>query len=527
MADGTTPDPDRIDGRVALALVAMGLSVFVIANDFSALSVALPEIEKEFDTDVSTVQWVINAYALVFGVLIVTGGRLADLFGRRRIFFIGSAIFAGFSLLGGASQSIEWLIATRAVMGIGGAMMWPAVLGMTFAALPPAKAGLAGGLILGVAGFGNAAGPLLGGFLTDALSWRWILYLNLPIALFACFMTWREIHQPPVETEDDRIDYAGVVTISTGLVALLIALDEAPDSGWGAPLVLGCLAVSIASLTAFAVIERRAGAKALVPRDVMRNAEFRSTCVATLLASATFFAALLYLPQYMQKILGYSPLEAGLGLLPMMATFAATSFVAGSLYGRIGPKVLVSAGAAGIALGALLLSFVERGTGYTAIVPGMFVVGLGVGLFYSAVTTAGVTALDASRASLAGGILYMFQVAGGSIGLGLTTTVFTSASQGRLTDDIASLQLGLTGAETDAVQGVLAGTESAADVIASYPGEVADQVVSLVRDAFLDGLQWAFRLDAVLALGGLVVSVLFVGGSVLASRRQTAADPPA
>lgn len=178
-----------LDRGTLLALGAMAMSVFVIANDVTALSVALPDIEADFDSDVSTVQWVINAYALVFGVLIVTGGRLADMFGRRRLFFIGSAIFAGFSVLGGAAQSDVWLILCRALMGIGGAMMWPAVLGMTYDVLPEDKAGLAGGLIIGVAGFGNAAGPLLGGFLAETLSWRWIMFVNLPVAALACFAT--------------------------------------------------------------------------------------------------------------------------------------------------------------------------------------------------------------------------------------------------------------------------------------------------------------------------------------------------
>ena len=151
----------------------MGLAVLVLANDFSAINVALPVMEKDFQTNINTLQWVINAYALTFGVLIVTGGRLADLFGRREAFFVGSAIFASMSALGGAAQSETWLIASRVVMGVGGALMWPAILGMTFAALPDDKAGLAGGLILGAAGVGNAIGPLLGGTLTDLLSWRW------------------------------------------------------------------------------------------------------------------------------------------------------------------------------------------------------------------------------------------------------------------------------------------------------------------------------------------------------------------
>lgn len=178
-----------------LALGAMAVSVFVVANDVTALSVALPQIEQDFDSDVGTVQWVVSAYALVFGVLIVTGGRLADMLGRRRVFFIGAALFAGFSALGGVAQSDIWLIACRALMGVGGAMMWPAVLGMTYDILPPERAALGGSLIIGSAGFGNAAGPLLGGALTDLLSWRWILFVNVPIAAFACLVTWRSVRE--------------------------------------------------------------------------------------------------------------------------------------------------------------------------------------------------------------------------------------------------------------------------------------------------------------------------------------------
>ena len=150
----------------------MGIAVFVIANDFSAINVVIPSIEEDFDTTIDTTQWVVNAYALTFGVLIVTGGRLADLFGRRRIFFVGAAIFASMSLAGAVAPSEAWLIAARVLMGIGGALMWPAILGMTFGALPESKAGLAGGLVLGAAGVGNAAGPLIGGAHGRHLSWR-------------------------------------------------------------------------------------------------------------------------------------------------------------------------------------------------------------------------------------------------------------------------------------------------------------------------------------------------------------------
>jgi EmrB/QacA subfamily drug resistance transporter len=442
----------------------------VLANDFSAINVALPVMEKDFATNVNTLQWVINAYALTFGVLLVTGGRLADLFGRREAFFVGSIIFATMSAVGGAAQSESWLIASRVVMGVGGALMWPAILGMTYAALPAAKAGLAGGLILGAAGLGNAIGPLLGGALTDLLSWRWIFFFNVPVTAFAVIVTYLTVHQPKPESEDTRVDYLGIATLSTGLVALLVALDQVDDWGWGDSRIAALLAIAAVLIVAFALIERGAGLHALVPRDVMRNQSFTASCLAILLMSATFFAALLYLPQFMQKQLDYSPLKAGAGMLPFLFTFAVVSFIAGPLYNRIGAKPIVSAGAACIAAGPLLFSQIDSGSGYAAIVPGMLLLGIGIGLFYSTATTAGVTSVDPSRTSLAGGIIYMFQIGGGSIGLGLTTTVFSSA------------------------------------------------------DSFVDGLQSAFRLDGLLALAGFAITVLLVGGRLRLRPAPATAD---
>src|ERR1041384_4928994 len=201
-------------------------------------------MEEDFDTNINTIQWVVNAYALTFGVMIVTGGRLADMFGRRHAFFLGTAIFASMSALGGGAQSEAWLIACRTLMGIGGALMWPAILGMTFAILPTEKAGLAGGIILGAAGLGNAVGPLIGGVLTDALSWRWIFFLNVPISIFAVLVTWFLVHVKEPESKDQRIDYAGIAALSAGLVSLLIALDQVADWGWGDPRVIGLLVVA-------------------------------------------------------------------------------------------------------------------------------------------------------------------------------------------------------------------------------------------------------------------------------------------
>lgn len=507
-----------------MALVAMGLAVFVVANDFTALSVALPKIEHEFNADVSTVQWVINAYALVFGVMIVTGGRLADMFGRRRTFFVGSAIFAVFSLLGGAAPDAGWLIASRALMGIGGAMMWPAMLGMTYALLPERKAGLAGGLIIGVGGIGNAVGPLLGGALTDGASWRWVLYLNLPIALIACAAIWAKVHEPEPPRAGVRIDYAGITTLSVGLTSLLVALDQAPDWGFGDARVLGMLAVFVVLIASFPFVERRMGADALIPPDVVRNSQFIAACVAVPVLAAGFFSCLLFLPQFMQKLLGYSPFGAGLGLLPLMLVFGAVSFLAGRLYDRLGAKLSTSLGAGCMTIGIFILSFVGSKSGYLAIAPGMAVFGVGVGLFFSSATTAAVTALDPSRASLAGGILFMFQVAGGSIGLGLTTAIFTASSQAKVhSADIANV---LNTAQEHAVNGILAGTDSAQDVMEQFPHSVR-VLTALSRQAFASGFQSAFRVATALAAFGFIVAVGFIGGRLRLRPEPVAPKVPA
>jgi MFS family permease len=218
----------------------------------------------------------------------------------------------------------------------------------------------------------------------------------------------------------------------------------------------------------FVPIERRAGEAALVPRSVIGNESFRASCAAVTLMSATFFAALLYLPQFMQNQLGYSPLEAGVGVLPFLATFAAVSFVAGPLYNRLGPKPLAVVGSACIAIAPFAFSQLGEGSGYGAMVPGMLILGLGIGAFYPTATTAGVTSVPDSQSSLAGGILYMCQIAGGAIGLGLTTTVFSSQA------------------------------------------------------SFVDGVQAAFRLDAALSLAGFLIALFFVGGRLIG--RQKAAE---
>ena len=246
LAKGTVP-----------AIVAMGLAIFVIANDVTAMSVALPGIETDLNADIATVQWVVSAYALVFGVLIVTGGKFADMFGRRRILMVGAAFFAGFSLVGGLAPNAPVLLAARAMQGIGGALIWPAALGLLYPILPDDRADLAGGLVIGIAGIGNAAGPLLGGMLTQSLSWRWILLLNIPITAI-------DLHRDHEGRPEGRAHPSaagstgsGIATITIGLFVLLIVLTEGPDIGWTNPVSIATVRLSPVMLMGF-VVQRAA-----------------------------------------------------------------------------------------------------------------------------------------------------------------------------------------------------------------------------------------------------------------------------
>jgi EmrB/QacA subfamily drug resistance transporter len=492
-----------------MALFAMALGVLVIANDFTALNVALPAIEQDFDADVGTVQWTVNAYALTFGMVLVTGGRLADMFGRRRVFFIGTAIFAFFSLLGALSPSADFLIAMRVGMGVGGGLMWPAILGMTFAIVPTERAAFAGGLVLGVAGLGNALGPLLGGLLTDELSWRAIFYLNLPIAAFAFAVTLAKV-QEQREGGRERIDYAGIVSLSLGLVLLLLAFDQSADWGLTDPRVIAMVVASMVALAAFAVIEPRMGGAALVPKDVISNRGFAAACLTVLCISAVYFAAILYAPQLMEKILDYSALQAGVGMLPMLGTFGAVAFISDRIVDRVGLRAVIVAGTALLALGPLLLSLFGADSGYLGLVPGLVATGLGAGFFYPTITTAAVTLLGQAKSSLAGGITYMFQVAGGALGLGLCTAIFTIRSEDKIASDAAALGLRDGAEQSGVIHGILAGTESGKSAFADFSTSTAERVLEVVKESFVAGVQLSFRVIAAIALVGLVIAVLGV-----------------
>ncbi len=497
-----------------LLIFAMCLTTIVMGNDFSSMNIAIPSIEKTFDTNLATAQWVVNAFMLSFAVLIVTGGRIADIYGRRRSYFIGTAIFAVASFAGGFSTNIYMLIGFRLLMGIGAAIVFPAVVGILYETLTGDRAALAGGLFAGSVGTGEVIGPILGGFLTTYLSWRWILFINLPIMVIAMVISWRVITPDPESAgEGKRIDYLGSVLIGLGLFALLFAFDQSSSWGWGDPRIIALLVVAVVSLVVFVLVERRIGERALVPREVMRNREFMVNMLAVVLLSAPFFVAMLYIPQFAQKFLGYSALVAGVALVPMVATFAVSSFISGSIYDKIGPKLTVSGGAALLVVGTTLLAVVPDDPSFVWFIPGMLVLGAGIGIFFSAATTAGVTSLDEALDSLGGGLIMMARIMGGAIGIALTTAVFMSASRNEVSDLASDAGISLSNQEVKKLDNLLINSDSATQALMRFPEAIQTRITGFAEDAFMSGFQAGMLANVVLAAVGFVLVLIFVGGS--------------
>src|SRR5436190_137501 len=264
------------------------------------------------------------------------------------------------------------------------------------------------------------------------------------------------------------------------------------------------LAVAALLVAVFIRIEPRMKASALIPSDVIRNREFRSVCIVVLLMSAVFFATVLYVPQFMEKILNFSALKAGVGMVPMLGSFAVVAFIAGPLYGRFGAKLTVTLGAVAFAVGPFLLSLIDSSSGYGALVAGLVVTGVGAGLFIPSVTTAGVTALDPSRASLAGGLIYMFQIAGGAVGLAITTTIFTITSENDLADKTQAAGTSLTDDQVSVMHGLLAGTDSGTAAFGQLSSVAQDKVRLFVEQSFTTGIQAGFRFVTAAAVLGFL-----------------------
>ena len=397
-------------------LAAMCFALFMIMLDNTVVNVALPSIQRDLHASLSGLQWTVNAYTLVFGVLLVTGGRLGDIFGRRRVFLLGVLVFAASSAFIGFSQSQAWLVGGRAIQGVGAAFMMPATLSIITNAFPPHERGKAIGTWAGVSGLALAIGPVLGGVLVEHVSWQSIFFINLPVAAGALAVTLFATPESRDESVTRRVDVAGIVTITTGLTALTLALVDANQWGWGSPRVLGLFALAAAGLAAFAAVERRAAAP-MVDFDFFRSRTFLGANIVAFTVMFAMLSMFFFLTLYMQNVLGFSPLEAGLRFLPTTLMVIVVAPIAGRLSDRIGPRPLMTAGLALVATSLLWQSFLTVGSGYGFLIGGFVVMGIGIALVMSPMSAAAMNAVDQSKAGVASGILSMSRMVGGTLGI--------------------------------------------------------------------------------------------------------------
>lgn len=483
----------------------------VIAVDIAAINVALPAVEKSFQTTIGTVEWVVNGYILAWAVLMVTCGRLADMFGRRKIFFIGLVIFGAASLAGALARDSGTLIAARVVQGTGAAFLWPAILGIVYSSVSGEQKGLAVGLILGAAGVGNAAGPLLGGFLTELFSWRAVLFFNIPFALAAGLITYFVVGEKQSGEAGRKIDYPGILTVSLSLVSLLYAVNQSTSWGWTSGRTLALFAVFVVFLVIFIAHERRTP-DALIPEDVMNNRKFMITGAMMPIAVPAFFSILLFIPQYLEKFHGYTPVYSGAGLVPMLLTFALTAPVSGTIYNRLGPRWSIFTGMVMLLVGTVLILLLGFRGSYAGMVPGLIIFGIGVGFSIPSITTAAVGAVKEARASLAGGIIYMFELAGGALGLAVITTIFTDAVRKGIDVRLAGLGFELTGGQKADLLDFILGSGSRETLVNELGPDKVNTLFLHVRESFVSGLQEGLGFAAAVVALGAVVTLIFIDG---------------
>ncbi|MCG8543261.1 MAG: MFS transporter [Alphaproteobacteria bacterium] len=405
------------------------VAALTIGTDFTGALLLVTSIERDFSVDITTTQWVLNIYALTFGVLMVTGGRLGDMYGHRRLILTGITIFLVASIGCFAAPSIEWLIGARAVQGIGAALLWPCILALGTTSVDEDKRGLAMGLILAGITVGNVAGPLIAGVVTWIGDWRLFFLVNTLMAALSAVLALRFLRKESPEKTDERIDFAGMAVLGFALLALLYSLDVGADWGWTSPTLIGLLVLSAALFVAFPFVESRVKSP-LLPPSLMRNRQFLLALSTNGLLIPALFIAFLYFPQFMQKTMGWSVLAASFGMLPLMVLLSVGSLLGGRLYAPIGPKRLLLAGYALMTVGAVSIVFVMPSWAYFAILPAMLVMGLGATLCVGTAGTAAVSAVPPARAGVAGGLSFMFHLCVGAIGVAGATAIMNAETAG-------------------------------------------------------------------------------------------------
>jgi EmrB/QacA subfamily drug resistance transporter len=417
-------DAQTLERRRWLALALLAMAQFVVVLDASIVNVALPTIGEALDFSQSNLAWVVNAYILTFGGFLLLGGRIADLLGRRRVFMAGLILFALASLAGGLATNEGQLIAARAVQGLGAAILSPAALSIvTTTFRDGAERNKALGVWGAVAGAGGAAGVLLGGILTDGLGWEWVLWVNVPVGIIAAALAPSLIAESRSGSETRHFDFAGAVSVTAGLSLLVYALVDAVDVGWGSTQTIGLLTASAALIGAFVAIELRS-ASPLVPFRIFRLRTLTGANVVGILTGASLFSMFFFISLYMQQVLGYSAIKAGLSYLPLALTIIVAAGIASQLTTRFGFKPVLAAGMALIAAGLAWFSQVSVGGGFASDILGpSLLAAVGLGFAFVPQTIAAVAGVRDHEAGLASGLINTSQQVGGALGLAVLATI--------------------------------------------------------------------------------------------------------
>jgi EmrB/QacA subfamily drug resistance transporter len=406
-----------------LAAVAFGL--FMIMLDNTVVNVALPSIGRDLHVQISSLEWVVTAYALTFAALLITGGKLGDLMGRRRIFIIGIAIFTLSSLACGLATTSAFLIGARAVQGVGAALMNPASLSIITATFPPRERGQAIGIWAGVSAMALAIGPLVGGLIVDNLNWNWIFFINVPVGVAGIIVSQLVIKESRDTAHEQSVDVPGLVTSSAGLFALTFALIEGNRHGWTSPEIVGLFAAAVALLVGFVVLEHYQRLP-MLDLSLFRIGSFTGANLVAMLVSLGMFGVFFFVSLYIQNILGWSATKAGASFLPMTILIILVAPIAGKLSDRIGSRWLMGGGMTLVSISLLLYQRVGLHSTFWTLLPAMLLGGVGMAMTMSPMTAAAMASVPVDKAGVGSGVLNSFRQLGGSLGIALMGAILAS-----------------------------------------------------------------------------------------------------
>ena len=413
------------ENRKWWTLGALAFALFMIMLDNTVVNVALPSIQRDLGIGLSELEWTVNAYALTFAVLMLSGGKLADFFGRRRVFLIGLAIFTLASLACGLATTGGTLIGARTLQGVGAAIMMPATLSIISATFPPHQRGMAIGIWAGVSAMALAIGPLIGGLITEHIDWSWIFFVNVPIGVLGFAVSRLVIRESRDTSADQRLDFPGLIASAVALFALTFGLIEANAYGWGDPVILGLFVLSAVALAAFVWLEAHQRSP-MLDLSLFRSSTFAGANVVALLVTLAMFGVFFFMSIYMQNVLGYSATKTGAVFLPMTVLIILIAPAAGKFSDRVGSRWLMTAGM--ICLTAALIVFSRLGldSGFWDMAPGLLVGGLGMALVMTPMTAAALGSVPVEKSGVGSGVLNTFRQLGGALGIAVMGAIVAS-----------------------------------------------------------------------------------------------------